>query len=204
MRKVVLSMFVSLDGYIEGPNREFIAPPWSADMDRWTAELQDAGDALVFGRVCWQGLAEYWPRLHGRAGAGGTDQPQAEREPSTEAEATLARYMNRVPKYVFSRTLQSADAWAASTLVRDDPPALVAQLQQRSGGDIVVLGGADLAGACMRHDLFDEYRLLVAPQLYGGGTRLFADDRPRSQLELIEQRPMDTGAILLRYRRKKA
>lgn len=188
MRKVVLSMFVSLDGYIEGPNREFIAPPWSADMDRWTAELQDAGDALVFGRVCWQGLAEYWP--------------EAEREPSSDAEATLARYMNRVPKYVFSRTLSSTDAWAASTLVRDDPPALVAQLQQQSGGDIVVLGGADLAGAFMRHDLFDEYRLLVAPQLYGGGTRLFADDRPRSQLELIEQRPMDTGAILLRYRRR--
>ena len=65
-----------------------------------------------------------------------------------------------------------------------------------------MLGGADLAGAFMRHDLFDEYRLLVAPQLYGGGTRLFADDRPRSQLELIEQRPMDTGAILLRYRRR--
>ncbi len=188
MRKVVLSMFVSLDGYIEGPNKEFIAPPWSADMDRWTAELQDSGDALVFGRVCWQGMVEYWPR--------------AEREPSSDAEAKLARYMNRVPKYVFSRTLESADAWSASTIVREDPATAIAELRKRPGGDIVVLGGAALAGAFMRHDLFDEYRLLVAPQLYGGGTRLFADDRPRSQLQLVEHRVMDTGAVLLRYGRR--
>ena len=187
MRRVVLSMFASLDGYIEGPNKEFIAPPWSADMDRWTSELQDSGDALVFGRVCWQGLAEYWPG--------------AEREPSSEAEAALARYMNRVPKYVFSRTLESTDAWSSSTLIRDDPQTALARLQERPGGDIVVLGGADLAGAFMRHDLFDEYRLLVTPQLYGGGTRLFTDDRPRSQLKLIEHRAMDTGSILMRYDR---
>ncbi|MCG8480201.1 MAG: dihydrofolate reductase family protein [Spirochaetales bacterium] len=53
----------------------------------------------------------------------------------------------------------------------------------------------------MRHDLVDEYRLLVVPHLYGGGTRVFCDDRPGSRLKLIESRPMDTGSILLRYRR---
>ena len=187
MRKVVLSMVVSLDGYIEGPNKEFIAPPWSADMDRWTSELRDAGDTLVFGRITWEGLAEYWP--------------QAEREPSTPAEWQLARYMNGVPKFVFSRRLESADAWASSTIIREDPTAAIAELRAQPGKDIVLLGGAGLAAAFMIRELIDEYRLLVTPQLFGGGTRLFADGRARADLKLIEHRAMDTGAVLLRYER---
>lgn len=187
MRKVVLSMFISLDGYIEGPGKTFVSPPWSPDMDAWTRELQDEGDCLVFGSTCWSQLAEYWPR--------------AEQQPETPAELELARYMNRVPKVVFSRSLGAADAWGASELVSSPVAEFLPELKKRPGKDIVILGGAALATSAMEANLVDEYRLLVAPTLYGGGTRLFAEGRPHTALKLKENHRLDTGAVLLRYAR---
>lgn len=187
MRKVVLSMFISLDGYIEGPAKTFVDPPWSPDMDAWTRGLQADSDCLVFGSTCWSQLAAYWP--------------QAEVEPSTPAELELARFMNRVPKVVFSRSLASADAWSSSELVSASPADVLSGLKNRPGKDIVVLGGAALVSSVMEADLVDEYRLLVVPTLYGGGTRLFAEGRPQASLKLLENRSLDTGAVLLRYAR---
>lgn len=185
MSRTVLWMFLSLDGYIEGPDKEFIAPEWSSDMDAWTRELQDAGETMIFGRRVWQALAEYWPR--------------AEQNPSTPAELELARFMNGTPKYVFSRTLESADAWSNSTVITEDPVAAFPSLKDSIDGDLYVLGGAALAGTCMQAGLIDEYRLLVVPRLYGGGTGLFPEGRRGEQLKLIENRILDTGAVYLRY-----
>jgi len=187
MRKVVVSMFVSVDGYIEGPGKTFLSPPWSQDMDAWTRSLQDQGDCLVFGSTCWSQLAEYWSR--------------AETHPESAAELELARYMNRTPKVVFSRSLATAEAWTNSELVASPVTEFVPELQKRPGKDIVILGGAALATSVMEANLVDEYRLLVVPTLYGGGTRLFAEGRPHVDLKLVEHRPLDTGAVLLRYHR---
>lgn len=188
MRKLVLSMFISLDGYIEGPQKSFVDPPWSPDMDAWTQGLQAEGDCLVFGSTCWSQLAAYWP--------------QAEVAPISPAEHDLALYMNRVPKVVFSNSLTDTEAWSASTLVRESPASYLAALKRTSGKNIMVLGGAALAASVMEADLVDEYKLLVVPTLYGGGTRLFSEGRPQTSLTLLENRSLDTGAVLLRYARK--
>lgn len=187
MRKVVLSMFISLDGYIEGPRKSFVDPPWSPDMDAWTQGLQDEGDCLVFGSTCWSQLAAYWP--------------QAEVDPSSPAEQELARYMNRVPKVVFSRALGSGDAWGETKVVRESPSSFLTELKSQPGKNIMILGGAALASSVMEADLVDEYKLLVVPTLYGGGTRLFSEGRPHASLKLLENKTLDTGAVLLRYAR---
>jgi dihydrofolate reductase len=109
--------------------------------------------------------------------------------------------MTQTPKVVFSRSLATADAWATSELVTTSVAEFLPELKKRPGNDIVVLGGAALATSVMEANLVDEYRLLVVPTLYGGGTRLFAEGRPHVDLALVEHRPLDTGAVLLRYRR---
>lgn len=157
-------------------------------MDEWTRGLQDEADTLLFGRVCWEGLAEYWPA--------------AEQNPENEAEAQLARYMNGATKFVFSRTLTSTAAWANSTVLGGDIESEIANIRARPGGDIVLLGGAQIAQELISRDLVDVYKLLVAPQLFGGGTPLFGHDGPRLPLRLVENRTIDTGAVLLRYERR--
>lgn len=109
--------------------------------------------------------------------------------------------MNRVPKVVFSQSLANADAWSESELVRESPASFLTGLKAKPGKDIVVLGGAALASSVMEAGLIDEVKLLVVPTLYGGGTRLFQDGRAHTSLKLLENRTLDTGAVLLRYAR---
>lgn len=187
MRKVMLWVVTSLDGYTEAPGGEFVSPEWSPDLDAWTAELRERADTLLFGRRTWEDLAQYWPA--------------AEQDPATPAELEVARYMNATPKIVFSRTLRSADGWANSRVADRDPAQLIAELRDQPGRDIALLGSADTAGTFIREDLADEYCLLMLPRLFGGGTRLFADGRPGRPLRLLHQRSMDTGAVFLRYAR---
>lgn len=187
MRKVMLWVFTSLDGYTAAPGGEFVGPEWSPDMDAWTAELRERADTLLFGRRTWQDLAQYWPG--------------AEENPETPAELEVARYMNGMPKVVFSRSLTSADGWANSRVADGDPERVVADLRSGPGGDIALLGSADLADTFIREDLIDEYCLLMIPRLFGGGSRLFTDGRPAASLRLLHQRAMDTGAVFLRYAR---
>lgn len=187
MRKVMLWVFTSLDGYTAAPGGEFVGPEWSPDLDAWTAELRERADTLLFGRKTWEELAGYWPG--------------AEENPATSAELEVARYMNATPKIMFSRSQRSVDGWANSRQAEVDPAGVVAELRGRKGGDIALLGSADAAGTFMRDDLIDEYCLLLLPRLFGGGSRLFGDGRPAASLRLLHHRSMDTGAVFLRYGR---
>ena len=132
MRKVMLWVVTSLDGYTEAPGGEFVSPEWSPDLDAWTAELRERADTLLFGRRTGEDLAQYWPA--------------AEQDPATPAELEGARYMNATPKIVFSRTLRSADGWANSRVADRDPAQLIAELRDQPGRDIALLGSADTAG----------------------------------------------------------
>jgi dihydrofolate reductase len=104
-----------------------------------------------------------------------------------------------MPKIVFSRTLERAD-WN-TTVVRDVVPEQVMELEAQPGGDLV-LGGADIAAAFMRHDLIDEYRLYVHPVVIGRGKPLFPASDTRLNLQLAETRTFGNGVVLLRYRRR--
>jgi dihydrofolate reductase len=110
--------------------------------------------------------------------------------------------MNRTPKTVVSRTMSGDPGWNG-TLVKDDLAGAIAKLKAETEKDIFSFGGAGMANSLVRQDLVDEYRLMVTPDLFGDGKRLFEPGLPRLKLSLIESRPLDTGAVILHYRRER-
>lgn len=185
MRKIVLMMSVSLDGFMEGPHREI---DWHLVDDEvhtyYNSHLRTMG-AFLDGRVTYELMAEFWPTA---------DADPSNPEPIKE----FARIWREMPKIVYSRTLERAE-WN-STVVREVVPAEVEELKAGSGGDLA-LGGADLSAAFAAHDLIDEYLISVHPVLLGAGKRLFPAAEDRAKLRLIETRPFGNGVVLLRYAR---
>ena len=186
MRKVILTMSVSLDGFIEGPDREIdwhmVDDELHSHFNEWLAAM----GAFLSGRVTYELMAEFWPT--------------ADADPSsTGPMVEFARIWRDMPKIAYSTTLDHAD-WN-TTVVRDVVPEEVMALKAQPGGDLA-LGGADLAAAFMRHDLIDEYRIYVHPIVIGGGKPLFP---PSSGVEvvlgLVETRTFGNGVVLLRYER---
>jgi dihydrofolate reductase len=190
MAKLVLSMFTSLDGYIERPGGEFVPPAWSDDLERhWSGYALERAGHLLYGRKNFLFNKGFWSA--------------AETDPDSPAAGiSYAGTMNRLPKTVFSRTLAGDPGWNA-TLVRDDLEGAVARLKAEAKGDLYLFGGAGIANSIVALDLVDEYRLMVTPVLFGDGTRLFEGGRPGIALDLIEAKALDTGAVILHYRRNR-
>ncbi len=179
MRKLVMWNLQSLDGCFEGAKTwdlDFHDTAWGDDLQRFSLEQLEEVGALLFGRTTYEGMASYW----------------------STATGTIADAMNALPKVVFSRTLESAD-WSNSRLVRGDAAAEVAALKNETGKDLFLFGSAELSESLMREGLFDELRICIAPVVLGVGTPLFKPGSPRRDLELIESRAVDTGAVILRY-----
>lgn len=185
MRRIVLMMSVSLDGFIEGPNREIDWHRVDAELHQhFNEEIRKLG-GLLEGRVTHELMAGFWPT--------------ADQDPHSTAEvAEFAGIWRDIPKYVYSRTLGSAD-WN-TTIVRDVVREEVLALKEQPGGDLA-LGGADLAAAFRGLGLVDEYRLYVHPVLIGRGKPLFAPSDARADLRLVETRAFGNGVVLLRYER---
>jgi dihydrofolate reductase len=181
-------MSVSLDGFIEGPDREI---DWHMVDDElhghFNEQLKTMG-AFLNGRVTHELMAEFWPT--------------ADADPSsTGPMVEFARIWRDMPKIVFSRTLERAD-WN-TTIVRDVVDEEIMALKAQPGGDLA-LGGADLAAAFMQHDLIDEYCLYVHPVLIGRGKPLFQASDAQRHLRLAETRTFGNGVVLLRYQRTEA
>jgi dihydrofolate reductase len=190
MRKLVLSMVLSVDGYANALGGEFVPPAWSADMDRWTFDMIDRFDTLLYGRAAWAEMAAYWPAAEQSA-------------ESPEPHRRVARFMNGSRKIVFSRSLKDATAWTNSTIATGTVADVVRQERlSASDKDLVIFAGPTFAQTVMRENLIDEYWLLTMPKLFGGGARLFQDHALRQDLALIEARVLDTGSVLTRYVRK--
>jgi len=185
MRKIVLMMSVSLDGFIEGPDREI---DWHLVDDELHSHFNEqlrAMGAFLNGRVTYELMAGFWPT--------------ADSDPSSSGPvAEFAGIWRDMPKIVFSRTLERA-AWN-TTVVRDLDVDGILELTAAPGGDLA-LGGADLAAAFMRHDLIDEYRLYVHPVLIGRGKPLFRTSEAVRNLRLAETRTFGNGVVLLRHQR---
>ena len=185
MRKLILMMGVSLDGFIEGPDRDISWHRVDEELHSYFNEQLRGMGAFLSGRVTYELMADYWPT----ADAGpSTPRPVAE----------FAGIWRDMPKVVYSRTLERAD-WN-TTVVREVDPDEVAALKARPGGDMV-LGGADLAAAFMRYDLIDEYRIHVHPVLIGRGKPLFQGSDAIVPLRLLESRSFGNGVVMLRYER---
>jgi dihydrofolate reductase len=183
MGKVLYSMIVSLDGYIEDPSGSigFAAP--DDEVHRLANEQARQASAFLFGRRLYEVMEEPWTTV-------------ANRDDVPEVEAEFARIYVETPRIVFSDTLQSVPQGVR--LVRSpDAVAEVTRLKQHSQGDLD-LGGANLAASLV--DLIDEFRLYVMPVVVGGGKPFFAA-RKKLRLRLAEHRTFPSGAVFLRYER---
>ncbi|MEZ0075358.1 dihydrofolate reductase family protein [Planotetraspora sp. GP83] len=185
MRKIVVQMSVSLDGFFEGPNGELDWHLVDDELHRHFNEQLSRMGAFLNGRVMYELMAEFWPT--------------ADKDPSSsEPVVEFARIWRDMPKIVYSKTLERAD-WNA-TVVRELVVEEILDLKAQPGGDLA-LGGADLAAAFMRHDLIDEFRLYVHPIVLGQGRPLFQASDARVDLRLAETRTFGNGVVLLRYQR---
>jgi len=185
MRKIILMMSVSVDGFIQGPNRELDWHMVDDELHSHFNEVLSAMGAFLSGRVTYELMAGFWPT--------------ADTDPSSTGPVVeFARIWRDMPKIVFSRTLERAD-WN-TTVVRDLVAEEIQELKAQPGGDLA-LGGADLAAAFMRHDLIDEYRIYVHPIVIGQGKPLFQPSDARINLRLAETRTFGNGVVLLRYQR---
>ncbi|WP_106400301.1 dihydrofolate reductase family protein [Actinocorallia populi] len=180
--KIFLMMSVSLDGFFEGPDREIGWHRVDEEVHAHFNERLSEVAAFVDGRVTYELMADYWPTA---------DADPANAGPTAE----FAKIWREVPKYVYSRTMESA-AWN-TTVIPEFSPEGVRELKERVGGDIA-LGGADLAAHFMRHGLVDEYSLYVNPVVLGRGRPLFPGD-VELDLRLVETRTFGNGVVLLRY-----
>jgi len=183
MRKIIVMMSVSVDGFIEGPDRELDWQMVDDELHSHFNEQLSAMGAFLDGRVTYELMAGFWPT--------------ADTDPSsTGPMLEFARIWRDMPKIVYSRTLVRAD-WN-TTVVRELVAEEVAELKAQPGGDMV-LGGADLAAAFMRHGLIDEYRLYVHPVVIGRGKPMFQPSDAKITLRLDETRTFGNGVVLLRY-----
>lgn len=185
MRKIVLTTSVSLDGFIEGPDREIDWHLVDDELHRYFNEQLRTMGAFLSGRVTHELMAGFWPT--------------ADADPSvTGPMAEFAGIWRDMPKIVFSRTLERAD-WN-TTVMRDVVPEEIRALTAQPGGDLA-LSGADLAASFRRLDLIDEYRVYVHPVLIGRGKPLFPPSDIKADLQLAGTRTFGNGVVLLHYRR---
>ena len=184
MGKIVITEFVSLDGVMEAPGggEDYKHGGWTFEIDRGTEgdqfKLDEAlaADALLLGRVTYEGFAAAWPSREGE----------------------FADKFNTMPKYVVSSTLQKPD-WNNTTVLDGDLAEEVAKLKQEQDGDIVVHGSARLVQALIEHDLVDELRLMVFPVVLGSGKRLFGDTSDKKRLRLTDSKTVGDGVEILIY-----
>lgn len=184
MRKLIMWNIITLDGYFEGVNNwdlPWHEQVWGEELERFSLEQLGSADMLVFGRVTYEGMAAYW----------------------TTAQGAIADYMNRLPKLVCSRTLQTA-TWNNTTLVKDNVAGEVARLKQQGSGNMFVFGSANLSRTLMNEGLFDEFRIAIAPVIHGRGMLLFGDGHNPQRLQLLEARSLSMGCVILHYLAEKA
>jgi dihydrofolate reductase len=188
MSRVVVSEFVSLDGVMEDPGgaEGFEHGGWTFEFDRgpegnkFKLDELFAAEALLLGRVTYQGFAMAWPSVIDDEG--------------------FADKMNSMRKYVVSATLTDADAtWNNTTVVRGDVAAEIAKLKAQPGGDLLVAGSRQLTDTLIESGLVDEYRLMVFPIVLGSGKRLFHNVRAVARLALRDAKTASSGIVLLTY-----
>lgn len=184
MRDLIVTENITLDGVIDSAGGWF-APGDGAGVDMSDvmdalAAQREAADAVLFGRVTFEQMRGYWPRL-------------------TDDTTGIADYVNEVTKYVVSSSLQDPE-WENTDVLRGDVGEEVAVLKAEQGRDIVATGSMSVVTQLIARGLVDEYRLFVYPVVLGRGRRLFEDATNVPRLRLVESQPFRSGIVLQRYR----
>ena len=186
MGRIVVTEFISIDGVIEDPGggEDFKHGGWSFEISRgdegnkFKLDETMASEALLLGRVTYEGFAAAWP--------------------DREDEAGFADKFNSMPKYVVSSTLSDPD-WENTTVLSGDAADEVSKLKEEQDGDIVVHGSAQLVQALVDDDLVDEFRLMVFPVVLGGGKRLFGETEDKKPLRLADSKTVGDGVEIQVY-----
>jgi dihydrofolate reductase len=184
MGRIVVTEYISVDGVVEAPSgtEDFERVGWIDDFsrgpegDEFKVDETMASDALLLGRVTYDGFAPVWPLVEG----------------------AFADKFNTMPKYVVSSTLEDP-AWNNTTVLRGDVLEEVGKLKAQYDGDIVVHGSPQLAQTLIEHELVDELRLMVYPIVVGAGKRLFAETSGTKRLQLVEAKTVGDGIHVLTY-----
>jgi dihydrofolate reductase len=184
MGRIVVTEFVSLDGVMEDPggSESFRHGGWSFEIDRgdegdkFKLDEVFSSEALLLGRVTYEGFAAAWPSREGE----------------------FADKFNSMPKYVVSSTLEDPE-WNNSTVLKGDVTEAVAKLRREQDGDIVVHGSAQLVQTLLEHDLVDELRLMVFPVVLGTGKRVFGETSDKKPLRLVDSKVVGDGVAILTY-----
>ncbi len=184
MGKIVVTEFVSLDGVMEDPggSESYKYGGWTFEIargeegDKFKLDEAFSSQALLLGRVTYEGFAAAWPSREGE----------------------FADKFNSMPKYVVSSTLEEPE-WNNSTVLKGDVPVEVAKLKQEKDGEIVVHGSARLVQTLIEHDLVDEFRLMVFPLVLGSGKRLFGETSDKKPLRLVDSKTVGDGVAILIY-----
>lgn len=189
MRKLVLFLHASLDGYVEGPNGAmdigFVA--YDADLEQHAKRILSTADTVIWGRATYQMMYGYWPSVPSNPSA-------------SQHELEHAEWIEKTAKIVVSTTLETVE-WNNSRLVKENVAEEIKKLKQQPGNDMVILGSPRLAHYLMQLDLIDEYKFTVSPVLVGSGLPLFQGIKDKLKLKLIENKTYDSGAIGLYYQR---
>lgn len=175
MRKIVVSEYVTLDGVFENP--AWTWPYWSQEIAKFKFDELFGSDALLLGRVTYDGFAQAWPSMKDEQGYGDR--------------------MNSLPKYVVTTTLETG-SWNNSTLLKNNIVEEITRLKEGEGQDILVFGSADLTHTLLENNLVDQYTLLVYPIVVGNGKRFFKDGATAS-MKLVEAKTFDSGVVAFIY-----
>lgn len=185
MGKLIVTMWVTLDGFIAGPGDEMDWLCVDEEMGKYENDLVSAADTLLLGRMTYEDFAGAWPYV--------PENPSA-----SEGEKEYARIVNSMRKIVFSKTLDKAE-WNNSSVVKEIVPEEIEKLKQQPGKDMVIYGSASIVQALTNLGLIDEYQLLVHPVVLGSGKPLFRDIKDMIKLRLLETRTFGSGVVLLYY-----
>ncbi len=170
---------ITLDGYFEGSNNwelPFHSVVWGEELETLSIQQLRSADYLVFGRVTYEGMAAHW----------------------TKAEGEIADLINDIPKLVFSRTLKTAD-WNNTTLIHQNASIEIRRLKEEGGRDMYVFGSANLSDTFINDNLFDEFRIGIAPVILGNGRPLFQNGITPKNLTLVSTQQLLTGGVVLKY-----
>jgi dihydrofolate reductase len=186
--EIIVTEFVSLDGVMEDPGgaEDFKYGGWTFEIsrgdegDQFKLEETLNTDALLLGRVTYEGFAASWPSREGE----------------------FADKFNALPKHVVSSTLRSPE-WNNTTVLDGDVVGSVSRLRDELTGNIVVHGSGRLVQALLEHDLVDELRLMVFPVVLGSGKRLFGETNDKKRLHLVDSQMVGDGVLILVYRRSR-
>lgn len=189
MGKIIVTEFITLDGVMEDPGGAdqtkhggWSGQYWNEEAQKYKYDELFATDALLLGRVTYEGFAAAWPGM--------TD------------DDGFADRMNSLPKYVVSETLDHVK-WNNSFLLKGEVIKQISKLKQESGQDTVIHGSGELINSLLHHGLIDELRLMVFPIVLGEGKRLFKKSTELRRLKRLETKFFETGVTVLHYQLEK-